>query len=532
MNSTRLPLIAAMAVMLLMATAGAQVVSSVNNMLSITNLRVTPDPVVAGSNVTISFNLYNSYSDALSNVNLALQANNQLVNVSPTGSYLISSIGSGIYGGLGYNTFTYKFRAPPTLSAGLYTLDVVANYEAPTTSSTNLPGTSIMPITLYVYGAPQISFNIVPQTALVPGSTFSFQLATVNTGTDTASNVSVHLLSTNDFSMSGQTLFMLGSLAPGQSAASYASAIVGSNITSGEHRMEIYVSYSTARGNHSSSYGVPISISTGSPRIVVSASSAMPQLLYSGSNQTLTVLVQNVGTGTARNLTLSFGSTNQISVQSSASSFFMGSLAPGASATETITITANSSSSDHNSMLPVYLSYYTSNYQQRSNVTAPLPIRVAPSAVFKIVSVNDTLMPGSAYSPITLRIKNVGNEPAQEVSLSLQSVYPITPVAGNAYISYLAPGNETNVTFYVDVDQNGLQGRYLLTMYEQWRQANAGTNQLFTSSNNYYAVVYPNSSSSDVTGYALAVVAIVIIVVVARMVMKKRRGKKKEKQKQ
>ncbi len=522
-----------MAAAFLMATAGAQVVSSVNNMLSITNLRVTPNPVVAGSNATISFNLYNSYSDALSNVNLALQANNQLVNVSPTGSYLINSIGSGVYGGLGYNTFTYRFHVPPTLSAGLYTLDVVANYEAPTSSSTNLPGTSTMPITLYIYGKPQISFNIVPQTQLVPGSMFNFQLMTVNTGTDTASNVSVHLVSTNDFNMSGQTLFMLGSLAPEQSSSSYASAIVGSNISSGERHMAINVSYSTATGNYSNSYSVPISISTGIPKIAVSAQSAMPQLLYSGSNQTLTVLVQNIGTGTARNLTLSFGSTGQISVQNSASSFFLGSLAPGASETETITITANSSSSDHNSTLPVHISYYTSNYQQRSNVTSQLPIRVAPSAVFQIMSVNDSLNAGSAYAPITLRVRNIGNEPAQEVSLSLQSVYPITPVAGNAYIGYLAPGNETNVTFYVNIDQNGLQGKYLLTMYEQWRQPNAGTNQLFSSSNNYYAVVYPQSSSDNVTTYVVIGVAIVIIVVAARIVMKRRKGgRKKERQKQ
>lgn len=514
----------------LLAIANAQAVGSYNNLLSLTNLYVSPNPVIAGSNITISFNLYNSYSSQLSNVNLALTANNQLVNVSPSGSYLINTVGSGVYGGLGYDTFTYKIRVPPTLSSGLYTLNVVANYEAPTSSSTYSAGTSTMPITLYIYGRPSLSFNIVPQGPLIPGSLFGFDLTAVNTGTDTASNVSVQLVSAGGFTVSGQTKFMLGSLAPGQSATAAASVLVSSNISSGGHYITVNTTYSTAARGYSASYGVPVSIATGSPQITVSAESAVPQQLYSGSNQTLTILVQNIGSGTARNLTISFRSVGQVSVQSSASSFFIGSLQAGASATEVITITANSTPGS-NSTLPIGVSYSTSNYQQRIESVDYLPIRVSPSAVFQIISVNDSLNPGSAYSPIRLVIKNVGNQPAKQVALSLQSIYPITPVAGNAYIDYLAPGNETGVTFYVNVDQNGLPGSYLLTLYEQWRQSNAGVNQVFSGSNNYYASVYQQPSGSGSAALvAAAAAAIVIIVIAARVIVKRGKAKKRAKQ--
>jgi hypothetical protein len=519
---------AALAFALLLAAPAAQV-ATVDNLLSLSQLTVSPSPVVAGGNVTISFILFNSYSDSLSNVNLALQANNQIVNVSPSHSYIVDSIGSGVYGGLGYNVFTYRFHVPSTLSSGLYTIDVVANYEAPVSASQNMPGTSLMPITLYIYGLPKISFNVVPQSPLVPGSLFDFQLSTVNTGTDTASNVSIGLISSRDFNLSGQTAFSLGSLPPGGSAQSSVSAIVASNISAGAHNLTIDVGYRTAAANYSYAAQVPISISTGSPSIALSIASAVPQLLYSGSNQTLSLLVQNIGTGTAKDLTVALKGSSHISVQSSAASFLISSLAPGASVTETAVVSANSSVSNSSNYIGADVSYYNSNYQLQSHVNETVPINVAPSAVFQVESVNDSLYPGGAYLPIVLTIKNVGNQAAQQAELSLQSIYPITPVAGTAYVSYLAPGNETSVTFYVNVDQNGLQGQYLLTVYEQWRQANTGVNQAFSASNNYYAVVYKSASSggTDFTPYIVAAAAIIIALVVVMRLRK--RGKAKAK---
>lgn len=527
-NLRFLGIAAALAFALLLAAPAAQV-TTVDNLLSLSQLTVSPNPVIAGSNVTISFGLFNSYSDSLSNVNLALEANNQILNVSPSSSYIVASVGSGVYGGLGYDVFTYKFHIPSTLSSGLYTIDVVANYEAPISASQNMPGTSTMPITMYIYGLPHISFNVVPLTALVPGSMFDFQLSTVNTGTDTASNVTVSLVSSRTFNLSGQTSFSLGNIVPGQSAQSSITAIVASNISAGPHDLAIGVTYRTASTNYSYVEQVPISISTGSPSIALSIASASPQLLYSGSNQTLSLLVQNIGTGTAKNLTVSFRGSSHISVQSSAASFLISSLAPGASVDETVVVSSNSTSSNLSNYIDANVSYYNSNYQLQSRVNKTVAINVAPSAVFQIESVNDSLYPGGAYLPIVLTIKNVGNQAAQQATLSLQSIYPITPVAGNAYISYLAPGNETNVTFYVNVDQNGLKGQYLLTMYEQWRQSNTGVNQAFSGSNNYYAVVYKGASSggTDFTPYIVAA-AVVIIAFVVVMRLRKR-GKVKVK---
>ena len=45
-----------------------------NGALSLQNLVVSPQPVVSGDNVNISFQLFNSYSSQLQNVNLSCRA--------------------------------------------------------------------------------------------------------------------------------------------------------------------------------------------------------------------------------------------------------------------------------------------------------------------------------------------------------------------------------------------------------------------------------------------------------------------------
>ena len=86
-------------------------VSAGDGALSIINLQVLPQPVMAGSNITITFQLYNAYSSALQNVNLQMTASNPIITVSPSSTYLTSAIGSGIYDGY-TNQQVYDIHVP------------------------------------------------------------------------------------------------------------------------------------------------------------------------------------------------------------------------------------------------------------------------------------------------------------------------------------------------------------------------------------------------------------------------------------
>ena len=129
----------------MVSTAGAQ-----SDALSLANLAVYPQPALAGGNITIAFQLYNSYSNQLSQVNLGLEGAYPLLNYSPSATYLISQIPEGLYGGS--VPFTYKIHLPKNMNAGTYTIDVVASYQTTGSSYTQVSSSSTMPITLYVRG--------------------------------------------------------------------------------------------------------------------------------------------------------------------------------------------------------------------------------------------------------------------------------------------------------------------------------------------------------------------------------------------
>ena len=145
---------------MLFAIASAQSVGAGSGALSISNLIVTPNPVVAGSNVQISFQLYNSYQYSLQNVNLYLEAPYPLLNYSPVSIAQISSIGQGLYGGIGYY-LTYNMTLPKNIPSGVYTIQLYATYQTTQTTSTGaysnsepVTAYSAIPITCLLYTSP------------------------------------------------------------------------------------------------------------------------------------------------------------------------------------------------------------------------------------------------------------------------------------------------------------------------------------------------------------------------------------------
>lgn len=494
-----------------------------NNELSVTNLAITPQPVLAGQNVTISFQIYDSYG-SLTNANLGLVGSYPLVNYSPTGTQLLSSVSPGVYGGVP-TYFVYRLSIPPNVQAGTYSVYVYATYQLQSTSggtTTYSAASSNIPISFYISGVPNIVLSASPTTAIVPGSQFGVTLNALNSGTAQATNATITLLSSGNFTVVGAATFNLGTLQA--TATTTASAMLQANTTlkPGIRYVPAKLRYTLLNGqNVSKTVNVPVSVVVSSPNLVPSIVSAQPQILYSGSNQTLTVSVQNIGVGVAKNVSIKFLTTPNITVGSSASGVFVGSIQPGSSTTVPVFITANKNDNQTYYSLPVQLVYSNANYQNSVSKTAYLNITLQSTAQFNITSVNDNLAPGSTYKPVSFMVKNTGNQPAQQITFSMQAIYPVVPVNPNLYISNLNPGQTANVTFYVNVDPQGNSGSYPVTLYEQWTQPNGARSQQYTSSSNYYAVVNPGQASQGTASLLPNVIEIVIVVVIVYFVYTK-----------
>jgi len=525
-------LVALVFAMVLAIPASAQAsASQANGALSIANLQITPQPVVAGDNITVEFQLFNSYSEQLQNVNIYLESQSPLINVSPTQTFLVSAMGTGLYGGSGYDIFSYKFHVPASLPAGEYVIDVIATYESQAgVQYPTLPAESVMPIDIYVYGVPSIQLSATTQGQITPGMPLQLDLSALNSGTDKASNVSITLLNASGFSIEGAYSFELGSIEQGLQQEASMQLIPASNITSGMHTLSFMVNYTSQTGEkYSNIEKVPLYITVNRPSFIASIVNAMPQQLYPGQNQTLEIEIENTGDGAAKNVSVQFIGTDNISV-GGAAEFNLGNVAAGQAMQESVFISAGRDANSTHYNLPVEIKYYNANMGMNYTQIEYLPINLAPSAIFNITSEHGILRPGSTDVPVTFTIKNIGNEVAQSAMLSLQAIYPISTVIPNAYVSSISPGQSENVTFYVSVDTKGDIGSYPVTVYEQWQQPNGAAQQQYSYSNNYYVTVSNGSSGSGL--YTDAAVAVVIVLIIAYFAVRMGKGRKVRKEKE
>ncbi len=375
-----------------------------NSTVSMVNLSVSPNPVVAGSNVSISFQLNNAYQGTVYSATLQPTGSYPIVNVTPLKGRVIGALNQG----LNPHVYNYSIHIPNTTPSGVYTITFVSEY--------------------FIYAA---------------------------TGTETATT-------------------------------------------------QMPVSFFVSN----------------KPDIKVVASSPSPAALYSGYNQTVNLVVENIGYGTARNITVDVKGGNGINILSSVDSFFISNLTQGSSVSEPILVSAQNISQ---TSLVAGITYYSARLSQKFSSTQTVNLSVAPAAQFAIGSLGSGIGIGTTDVPIRFRVTNTGTSAAKDLQLTLETSYPISPVASTAYVGDLSPGYSSNVTFLVTTDSAGVPGNYPVTLTEQWEQPNGAVNQQFSGSTNYFVPVGQTSGSSTTTYIGIGVV--IIVVIVAAVVYRRRKAK-------
>ncbi len=405
MNTKIIWMLAAMA--MLSGAVGAT--SVLDNALTLANVSVSPNPVVAGGTATISFQLYNSYGSFVQTVNLQASTSYPIANASLVKTTDIAQVNPGI----NPTYYNYTFSIPATTPSGTYKIFFNASYYG--LGATEVVASSSMPVAFYVQNKPNI-------------------------------------------------------------------------------------------------------------KIVLSNPS--PSALYSGYNQTADLEIENTGYGTARNVSVNLVAESGVSLLSSVTSFFISNLTQGQTVTEPILVSAQNTGT---ASISADVYYYSPTLSQRFSSVQSASLSIAPAAQFTIGSVSgSSIGSGATDVPVTFTITNAGTSQAEQIQLSLQSNYPITPVASTAYIADLPVGSSTNVTFLVSVDSQGVPGNYPVTLYEQWKQPNGAQNQQFAGSDNYFVTV--GGQTSLTTLVVVGVVVVVIVIVAYRM--RSRFAKKQSKKKQ
>ena len=199
------------ALVILSGTVAAQY----DGALSLTNLSVSPNPVVAGGNATIKFQLYNSYESWFYGTTIQPSGSYPLFNVSPLSSHVIGVLDPG----LNSEYYSYTIEIPNTTPSGVYTVSFTAKYFVYAATGTETASSS-MPINFYVNNRPAIKVVVTSQqpAALYSGHNQTIDLQVENTGYGTARNVSIVVSSGRGINiLSSVSTFFISNLTQGSS---------------------------------------------------------------------------------------------------------------------------------------------------------------------------------------------------------------------------------------------------------------------------------------------------------------------------
>ena len=182
--------------------------------------------------------------------------------------------------------------------------------------------------------------------------------------------------------------------------------------------------------------------------------------LSEGADGRIEATVRNTGSGTASDASLRLHGTEWLTPRTGESG--LGDLAPGEETTTQYRVgVSDVAAGDH----AVGLSLH---YEDRNGVVVETPvrtgsIRIGEGPQFDVTASGKSLYVDSAGA-VRLTVENVGDEPAEDVRVTLRESPPLTPVSGAASLGDLAPGEHASARLRVEVGDRALAGSYPLSV--------------------------------------------------------------------
>ncbi|WP_456474668.1 COG1361 S-layer family protein [Candidatus Pyrohabitans sp.] len=169
--------------------------------LLISDLTLSPEEIHPGDNFTLSFTVRNVWEwfGSVEDAYVYLEGEYPFLEVSPTQPKRLRGLGFELPGWKGSGaSVSYNMSVDPTAEAGEYTIKAVLTYtrysDAIGTRGGRERFTEIHPITITVYGKPEVEVYVKSSTPAKPrpGDTFKLAVKAVNLGSDMARNLLIY----------------------------------------------------------------------------------------------------------------------------------------------------------------------------------------------------------------------------------------------------------------------------------------------------------------------------------------------------
>ncbi len=155
---------------------------------------------------------------------------------------------------------------------------------------------------------------------------------------------------------------------------------------------------------------------------------------------------------------------------------------------------------------PSLVNYRASYIYQKVNQTIPISINVKKQADFEIIGTSGEMKAGEKKGAIEVTYRNIGDEPIHDAVARLSIFKPFSSTDDQAFIGSLGQGEESKVTFRIDVDSDATPKDYGINSEIKYTDVKGDT--VISESMKIPVNVSPKSAS-------LLLPAIVVIVLIA-----------------
>ncbi|MEM3971336.1 MAG: hypothetical protein QXF96_01895 [Saccharolobus sp.] len=413
----------------------------------------TSNPIVVGpgeNNVPLTIILQNLGNTLVTNVTLEL--NSQFPVKFLQNNATISAIPAGYYG-----EATVMASVYPNVTEGLYYIKLKVIYYHNATTYVIVPidiGANNQISLEDNWGTPSDPMVAAPGETLIP-----LTIIVENLGENTLSNVSLKLQSTYPIQFL-QNNATVGFVPAGQYNYATVIANIYPNATPGVYYIPVIVN---AYDGFSQKLMMPVYILG---YVNFSASSVWgttsnPIVVGPGENNVpLTIILQNTGISTVTNATLLLNS--QYPVEFLQKNISVGNIPVG----QPIPVTVLANVYPNISHTGVYYVTIKIIYYKGVSQYIKLPIyiqsvnEVALEGVWGSISNPIIVAPGENNVPLTIIVENLGENTLSNVSLKLQSTYPIQFLQNNATVGFVPAGQYNYATVIANIYPNATPGVY------------------------------------------------------------------------
>lgn len=418
-----------------------------------------------------------------------------------SGTVVVEQIPGG-----GVAPISFQVAVDAGAAAGTYQLPLDLTYEHGSETTTET-----VDVTVEIERRAQ--FQVVETDAdATVGDTGTISVTLENVGEETAHDARATFTSQSAdvaFGEASSTSRFLGAVEPGETVTTEVSVGVAEDAKEHAYSLGVEVAFEDDGGMAKTSRSLSVGFVPAPEQRFTFGN--VDSDLRVGEERTLTLTVENRGPKTAHDAVVRYVGEGP-NVHHEETEYAVGDLEPGESAEVTFEIEVSDGAGAGPRQLTYVVEYDNDDGNTRQSDPLRAQVDVAEKRQLFDVTPNDARVGSGSSTAIEFEVTNRGEESVRDVNAKLFVNDPLSSSDDEAYVSELAPGESTTITFQVAASDSALQKSYPVSVDFQYDTPDGDT-ELSDTYRVPVEVTRPEDSDVPIRLFVAGIVAVGVVAV-------------------